>query len=1488
VSVLNASRLGRLTRSAREAGDAIRTAFRTGGAEAERALNRINNENFRKLVGAAIRAALAIRQAFKRLAENVDIEESILRSGRAFRTLLLATVGLGAMAVRLAAAASAAGGLIAALAPGVGILAALPSAIALFTAASSTLKVALLGVGDAVKAAFGDDAKAFEESLKKLSPAAQKTAREFRALKPAVDGLRKSVQDAFFKPLEGQIRKTGAALIGPLKKGMSGASAEFGRLGAAVLKFGQSRAAVDLVKGTFAQLKTQLGGIKSGTITGLLTSIAKFTTSVFPAFNNLGGGIDGVVQKLTGFLTKATKSGDALRWVTEALAVFRQLGRIVANVGSVLAAVFNAIRANGGGALGTIENVTKGLADFAKSAEGGQTLGTIFQTIATIGAQAGPVILALVKGVGQLAPIIGELALQTGPILTDAIGAVVPALAGLGKGLVVMTTALRGALANFRKSGALGEFGRAVGVLLAALSPLITALGKVLVSAFRATAVAARIVAPVLGLLAKGIELIARSPIGIFLGVLVAQLVLVRVVTGNWTVALKSLVPVLRLAGKAVLGLGRALIAAVVANPITAAIAAVVLVLGFLLTRLQPVRDALGRLRDIVVDAFGRLKAFGSALVATFKTDGPVAALKKLADGVVGLATGAADKLAEFGPKIARAVLAGIESAIAALPGLLAKVGGLISAGVQRVGQALPAIGKFYVKALVAEFNLVRTVIPVILRGVATAVVGIFGALKSEGPKIAAQLGDLLSSAFDTVAAQGPGLISRGFSFLKDGTATILTFAASAIRGLGDFLAANIPLVADKISAGVTALVGFIGRAIPQILNGLTGLISGGIDKSVGDAAAGVAGGGGGGEKLKTSLGGLLLDVLGALIEQIPKLIPVVIQAVAQIQLALLTALAKAAPGILLALGQLILTAAGALLSALGSFLASLPGTLLSLLGSLVTSLASLGAQAMFALLNALVTGVGTVIGFVVSIPILIVAALASLGIKLYQLGVQAIQKLRDSFAPAGESIPQIFARLPGRIIAALGSLAGRLAALAVAALVRMGVATLNGIGKVVSFFKGLKGKVLGALSNFGSALYNLGKDLMQGAINGVKALASSFVNAVAAPIKSAIKTANSLLGRKSPSKVFKAIGQDVGRGFILGVTGTEAKIKSTMEKLIKDVIKAFSGKKSKVDDTLVKSLSAQEKQLVALARSRAKVADLFKKATDFAASVASNAKSFASITNVTATAENGVITGADIEKQLAERLNAIRKFQANLNDLAKRGLNKSTLQQLAEAGVEQGGNLAAALKASTNTTLNNINATSKAIDKASTKLGKSTADLLFDAGTQAGKGFLAGLKGQQAAITKLMTEIGKQAAAAVKKALKIKSPSQVMEKLGGFTVEGFLDGIAALAPDVAKALASAVAIRESLARRLEAAITPGAVGSAASTTAAPSSLTAPKTATDSLASIAAALERLVATTSTGVKSVEVQAPITVNLPTADPEAAAAIVSRRISNLATR
>lgn len=167
------------------------------------------------------------------------------------------------------------------------------------------------------------------------------------------------------------------------------------------------------------------------------------------------------------------------------------------------------------------------------------------------------------------------------------------------------------------------------------------------------------------------------------------------------------------------------------------------------------------------------------------------------------------------------------------------------------------------------------------------------------------------------------------------------------------------------------------------------------------------------------------------------------------------------------------------------------------------------------------------------------------------------------------QSLVAWFAQLPGNIAGFLSTVianvAGWVANMASNA-VNAGAQFVSGIagflsalpGQVASWLSGAISTVVGwvtqfasnatsAASQFGSKLRsgleaipgtlgNIGSNIVQGLVNGVTGAAGKLVAAVKGAVGDAIQGAKNLLGIKSPSRVFRKIGQYVMQGAALGV----------------------------------------------------------------------------------------------------------------------------------------------------------------------------------------------------------------------------------------------------------------------------------------------------------------------------------------------------------------
>ncbi|WP_440063775.1 hypothetical protein [Streptosporangium sp. OZ121] len=454
------------------------------------------------------RATSVLRRIFGAFKEHAgkfagqaaSISQSTSAMGAGFVT---SAMQASVMAGGMAASAQSAIAFTAALAPAAGIVAALPAAFLLARAAFLTLTVALGGVSEAFKAALGDDPAKFEEAIAGLSPAAQAAARDVHALKPAVDGLKSSVQDAFFAPLTGQITATAAALMGPLQSGMSGAAGQFGRLGGEVLKFGQSSAAVNLVTGVFRTLTDTVGGLESGTLQRLMQAVARFVSSTLPAFSGLGDGVNSLTQRFTAWLNAATEAGKPLVWVQNALAVFMALGSLLVDVGGIARSVFGAMETSGGGALGVVGQLASEVNAFLKTAEGQQMLVSIFTSLQQVGGALFPIFTALAASLALVAPHAAKIATALGPGIASTVSALGVALATTGPSLTAFAAALSLALADPAVQEGLLALGLGFTNTLTTITPLV----PVVLQLVAALAQMAPVLLPLAALVVTGMKI---------------------------------------------------------------------------------------------------------------------------------------------------------------------------------------------------------------------------------------------------------------------------------------------------------------------------------------------------------------------------------------------------------------------------------------------------------------------------------------------------------------------------------------------------------------------------------------------------------------------------------------------------------------------------------------------------------------------------------------------------------------------------------------------------------------------------------------------------------------------------------------------------------------------------------------------------------------------------------------------------------------------
>lgn len=227
-----------------------------------------------------------------------------------------------------------------------------------------------------------------------------------------------------------------------------------------------------------------------------------------------------------------------------------------------------------------------------------------------------------------------------------------------------------------------------------------------------------------------------------------------------------------------------------------------------------------------------------------------------------------------------------------------------------------------------------------------------------------------------------------------------------------------------------------------------------------------------------------------------------------------LPTLAQAALQIVMALGQGLVTNGPQILAQLGQLLLQLAQYVIANVPNI---------------LNAAMQFFGMILqGIVTYGPQILVTLASLLGQLIGQVVAWAGQMLANAVSAAANFL--------GGLMGGLAALPGQVAS------------CLSGaISTVVGWVTQFASNATSAASQFGSKLRsglaaipgtlgNIGSNIIQGLINGVTGAAGKLVDAVKGAVGDAIQGAKNLLGIKSPSRVFRKIGQYVMQGAALGV----------------------------------------------------------------------------------------------------------------------------------------------------------------------------------------------------------------------------------------------------------------------------------------------------------------------------------------------------------------
>jgi hypothetical protein len=144
----------------------------------------------------------------------------------------------------------------------------------------------------------------------------------------------------------------------------------------------------------------------------------------------------------------------------------------------------------------------------------------------------------------------------------------------------------------------------------------------------------------------------------------------------------------------------------------------------------------------------------------------------------------------------------------------------------------------------------------------------------------------------------------------------------------------------------------------------------------------------------------------------------------------------------------------------------------------------------------------------------------------------------------------------------------------------------------------------------------------------------------------------------------------------------------------------------------------------------------------------------------------------------LRDQIAATKSYTETLAKLRALGLDDKTYQKLLDEGLA-GKDFAESLLAGGQGAVDSINKLDAELLAASTTLAKNAATALYQAGVDAAQGLVNGLRAKRKDLEEEMDALAKRMVMAIKRQLRMKSPSQIFVEIGRLTMDGLTKGLA-------------------------------------------------------------------------------------------------------------
>lgn len=255
-------------------------------------------------------------------------------------------------------------------------------------------------------------------------------------------------------------------------------------------------------------------------------------------------------------------------------------------------------------------------------------------------------------------------------------------------------------------------------------------------------------------------------------------------------------------------------------------------------------------------------------------------------------------------------------------------------------------------------------------------------------------------------------------------------------------------------------------------------------------------------------------------------------------------------------------------------------------------------------------------------------------------------------------------------------------------------------------------------------------------------------------------------------SKARREVPGDL-KAFTKSLTGSASAIAKAAKNLTTDLKATGAAGK-----TLAARVSVTSIRLQQLAKERDSVDSKLAAARQASTDQRKNAADYLGLANI----ENPTSVG-DLIAGMQTRQSTLKAQQQQIKTAAKKGVSQNLIKQLVAAGPDS--DLARLVSGASAGDIKRLNALDKSGAKLSTSYGRTMADSMYDAGSQAGKGFLTGLLSQEKELQGQMRKLGGVLVDSIEDRLDINSPSRETQRIGEMVGAGVVVGTHKTLPHV-------------------------------------------------------------------------------------------------------